>query len=120
MISVIANQSVTTNFLTMKRGSSAVVADATQATKKTKVDTANMHQGTTQNQDGWTKVEKRKKKKEVKLEGRRDVRAYLFFVTQRSHHPGFIPVHHHVADHHHHFFFAVYADHESKVYVFES
>jgi hypothetical protein len=69
----------------MKRGNSGSVPDSSQARKKTKVDnipSKNVDQGTSQNQDGWTKVEKRKKKKEVKLESRRDVRVSLFFVTQ--------------------------------------
>jgi hypothetical protein len=75
---------------TMKRGhrEAEVVSSPTQPAKKAKIDdvpttttTVNGMQGTTANQDGWTKVEKRKKKKEVKVDGKRDVR-WFFFVTR--------------------------------------
>jgi len=83
---------------TMKLGPSAeVVFGTTQPVKKAKIDdvpptttttTVNGVQGTTANQQGWTKVEKRMKKKEVKVDWKRDVRfAFFVFVTQG-------PVHH--------------------------
>ena len=69
----------------MKRGPSAEVVSGTgQPAKKAKIDdmtttiTVNGVQGTTANQDGWTKVEKRKKKKEVKVDWKRDVRLRFF------------------------------------------
>jgi len=80
----------------MKRGNTEVVFGTFQSAKKAKIDdfalpaTVNdgMLQGSsssTPNQDqtdGWTKVEKRKKKKEVKLlDGKRDVRTVFFVVT---------------------------------------
>jgi len=85
----------------MKRGPGAeVVFGTTQPVKKAKIDdvpptttttTVNGVQGTTVNQEGWTKVEKRKKKKEVKVDWKRDVR-FAFFVFVTHHNQG--PVHH--------------------------
>jgi hypothetical protein len=105
----------------MKRGPSAEVLSGTsQPTKKAKIDdvlpttttTVNGVQGTTVNQEGWTKVEKRKKKKEVKVDWKRDVR-FVFVTTSQ---PGPCSSCNHVANHHHH----PCTDYESAVYVFES
>ena len=90
----------------MKRGNTEVVSGPSQAAKKAKIEdfapptmvNDGMLQGSsssTPNQDqtdGWTKVEKRKKKKEIKLlDGKRDVRYYAFFFLFFSHHkPGFL------------------------------
>ena len=72
----------------MKRGhgEAEVATGPTQPAKKAKIDdvppttttTVNGMQGAPENQEGWTKVEKRKKKKEIKVDRQRDVRSCFF------------------------------------------
>ncbi|KIM45582.1 hypothetical protein M413DRAFT_343921 [Hebeloma cylindrosporum] len=119
----------------MKRGHAEVMSGTTQPLKKAKTSSSEEASDDTipvnvnglpsttneqQHQDGWTKVEKRKKKKEVKKvdTGRsRDVR-YAVYLTFRDQRTLFV---HHVANHHHfHFVLPVCADNESEVHVFES
>ena len=105
----------------MKRGNTEVACGIPQSAKKVKIEdtpsTTLQGSSSTPNQDqtdGWTKVEKRKKKKEVKLlDDKRDVRTVTPITNRVS------VFMHHVADHYHHCYFLC-TNHESEVYVLES